>query len=346
MAKTLKIGVIGAGGIANGVHFPSLREIADTGMIELTAVCDNHIEKAEAAQKKYGFKKLYTRHFEMLKEEELDGILSLVQPDKTYRVAYDCMKAGRNVLMEKPSGITAYQANSLARTAEATGVICGAAMNRRAIPLVQYVFKKLKEVTEITQVDGLFIKYSDIAAAWHYASAFNTDIVHAVDLVRYLAGSEPEKAATVVGRHNSPVDNAWSSVIRFRNGVTGTLRSNYQSAGRVHDFTIHGPGATAFINLGFGTAACDATIMYGTGKTQYSISAAGILGPNIEKLDGLEIARQELGCDSSAYYQYYGYKSEDIDFFNAILTGGKTICPIADAAKTMDMVELLLASAI
>lgn len=346
MSKTLRIAVIGAGGIANSVHFPSLREIADTGMIELAAVCDEHIEKAEAAQKKFGFQKVYTRHFEMLKEDHFDGILCLVQPDKTYRVAYDCMKAGNNVLMEKPSGITAYQANSLARTAEAAGVVCGAAMNRRAVPLVQRVIKLLSEVTAINQVDGMFIKYSDIAVGWHYASAFVSDIVHAVDLVRYLAGSEPEKAATVIARNNSPVDNAWSSVIRFKNGVTGTLRSNYQSAGRVHDFTIHGPGATAFINLGFGSAACEATIMYGNGVTQYSLGAAGVTGPQIVKLDGLKVAAEELGEQSDQYHQYYGYKSEDINFFNAILNNGKTICPIEDAAKTMEMVELLLASAI
>ncbi|MEA4824199.1 MAG: Gfo/Idh/MocA family oxidoreductase [Clostridiaceae bacterium] len=340
MDKVLKIGVIGAGGIANGVHFPSLREIADTGAIELTAVCDEHIEKATAAKEKYGFKKLYTSHFEFLANEELDGVLVLVQCDKMYRVAHDVIQSGRNCLLEKPAGITSYQAHSLARQAAAKGVVCGAAMNRRAVPLVQHVLSRMREVTEFTQVDGMFIKYSDVASGWHYASAFVCDIVHAVDLVRYLAGSEPEKAATVIARNNSPVDNAWSSVIRFKNGVTGTLRSNYQSAGRVHDFTIHGPGATAFINLGFGSAACEATIMYGDGKTQYSISAAGVSGPSIEKISGLEIAGGEL------YHQYYGYKSEDIDFFNAIRTGGKTICPIEDSAKTMDMVELLLASAI
>ena len=80
--------------------------------------------------------------------------------------------------------------------------------------------------------------------------------------------------------------------------------------------------------------------MYGNGKTQYSISAAGVTGPSIEKIDGLEIAGGEL------YHQYYGYKSEDIDFLNAVRTVGKPICPIEDAARTMDMVELLLASAI
>ena len=338
MSKELKVGVIGAGGIANGVHFPSLRELAAAGEARLVAVCDDNMDKAVTAKEEYGFEKLYTDHREFLKEE-LDAVFILVQPDKTYRVTHDVLAAGKNCLLEKPAGINAYQAHSLARQAEAAGVVCGSAMNRRAIPLVQLVLKKLREATEITQVDGMFIKYADISDVWHYSSAFVCDIVHAVDLVRYIAGSEPKDAATVIARNNSPVDNAWSSVIRFENGMTGTLRSNYQSAGRVHDFTIHGPGATAFINLGFGGAACEATIMYGNGKTQYSLSAAGVTGPNIEKIDGMAL-------EGSEYHQYYGYKSEDENFLRAVRGEEALICPIADAAKSMDMVEFLLSRAI
>lgn len=340
MSSELKVGVIGAGGIANGVHFPSLRELADAGEAKLVAVCDDNIDKVEAAKAEYGFERAYTDHREFLAKEDLDAVWVLVQPDKTYRVAHDVIAAGKNCLLEKPAGINAYQAHSLERQAAASGVICGSAMNRRAIPLVQLVLKKMHEVTEITQVDGMFIKYADISDVWHYSSAFVCDIVHAVDLVRYIAGSEPKDAATVIARNNSPVDNAWSSVMRFKNGITGTLRSNYQSAGRVHDFTIHGPGATAFINLGFGGAACEATIMYGNGKTQYSLSAAGVSGPNVEKIDGITMGA------GSEYHQYYGYKSEDLNFLRAVRGEEELICPIADAAKSMDMVEFLLSHAI
>ena len=41
--KKVRVGVIGAGGIANGVHLPSLTEIEDC---EVTALCDLRYEKA------------------------------------------------------------------------------------------------------------------------------------------------------------------------------------------------------------------------------------------------------------------------------------------------------------
>lgn len=333
MSEKIKIGVIGAGGIANSVHMPSLAEIEEC---EVVAICDLHEEKAKALAEKYGVSSTYTVYHEMLAKETLDAVFVLVNPDCTFRVADDCMKAGCHVMIEKPLGINSYQAHSLARTAKATGKTAAVAMNRRHIPMIQEVLRRLKEVTDITQIDGRFMKFCDIAECWNYASAYNCDIIHAIDLVRYIAGAEPQKAATVVGSFHSPVDNAWSSVIEFENGILGTLRANYQSAARIHDFEIHGPNACAFINIGFADARCEAKIIYNNGKQIYSAASAGVGSFFIEELDGIEIA------GGSEYHQYYGYKSEDQDFIHCLLHGGVPLCTAEDAARSMDMVEFLL----
>ena len=338
MMKKAKIAVIGAGGIANSVHLPSLSEIENC---EIVAIADLYRWKAEKAAEKYNIPRIYNSHLELLAaEKELDGIFVLVQPDCTFRVANDCLSAGFNVMMEKPSGIDAYQAHSLERAAARAGKIAAVAMNRRHIPLVQEVLKRVRAAGPIVQIDGRFMKYSDIDIGWNYASAFNCDIIHALDVVRYVAQSEPVAASTVIGRFNSPVDNSWNSVFRFENGIVGTLRANYRASGRVHDLEIHGIGASAFINMGFGTLSCDAKILYNDGVSLYSAAAKGTGNYNVEHLDGKEVAGGEL------YYQYYGYKSEDIDFVNCVLNGTQPLCTIADSAKSMDMMELLLKNSI
>lgn len=333
----IKIAVIGAGGIANAVHLPGLAEINDC---EIVAICDLVEERARKAAAKYNIPRVYKWHQDMLEKEKADGILCLVQCDLMYRAASDCLQAGNNIIMEKPAGINSYQTQSLMRQAQASGKIAAVAMNRRHIPLVQYIVKLMNELTEITQVDGCFIKCSNIAAEWHYADAFVCDIIHAADLVRYIARSEPDNAATVIGQFNSPVANAWSSVIRFRNGITGTLKSNYQTAARIHNFEIHGPKASAYINLGFpGTKGCDATIIHSAGKSMYSQSAAGVGDQLIEKIDGVELAG-----GSDALYAHYGYKQEDADFIECIKTGKKPLCTIEDAVYTMKLVEMILSN--
>ena len=336
--KKARIAVIGAGGIARSVHLPSLSELPNC---EIVAIADSQRHKAEEMAQKYQIPNVYGVHYELLaQEKDLDGILCLVNPDCTMRVAYDCLQAGNNILTEKPAGLDSYQAHSLARCAARNGKIAAVAMNRRHIPLVQEVLKKVRAAGPILQIDGRFMKYSNIANGWFYASAFNCDIIHALDLVRYAAQSEPTAASTVISRFNSPVDNAWNSVFRFENGIVGTLRANYQASGRVHDLEVHGSGASAFINLGFAELNCDAKIIYNDGVTLYSAAAAGIGKNNIEFLDGAKVA----GGDKD--YQYYGYKSEDIDFIDCILNGKQPLCTMEDAAKSMDMAEFLLKNAI
>jgi len=339
MSDKVKIAVIGAGGIANQVHFPSLSEIDDC---EIVAVCDLVESKAQRAAEKYGIPKVYKWHQDMLANEDFDAVFCLVQCDLMYRTAADCIAAGRNIFMEKPAGINLYQAQSLARQAEAKNVINAVGLNRRHIPLVKRVLEIMTELTEITQIDGCFIKNVDISKEWHYANAYVCDIIHAIDLVRYIAGSDAVNAATAVGKFNSPVDNAWSSIIKFANGITGTVKSNYQTAARIHTFEIHGPKASAYINLGYpGTAGCDATIIHSSGKSIYSQAAVGTAAQLVEKIDGVELAG---GNDK--LYSHYGYKQEDIEFIDCIKNNKKPSCSIEEAAKSMELVELLLKNSI
>lgn len=332
--KRARVCVIGAGGIANAVHLPSLYELDEA---DIVGICDLHLEKAQTAAQKYGIPHFYWNMYEMLDEQKPDCALVLVEPDRLFRAAQDCMMAKVPLMMEKPAGISAHQANALARISRDTGVTCAVAMNRRHIPLVQTVMQRMREATRILQVDGVFMKNTDLAHAWEYSSAFATDIVHAADLVRYLAGSEVENAATVIGRFSGcPVDNAWSSVMRFQNGITGTLKANYETGGRIHTFEMHGPGASAFINLGFGGSECEATILYHDGGSMYSRAAAGIGGQTSERIDGKQLAGSE------DYHAYYGYKQEDKDFIHAVLGGRRPLCTIQDAVGTMEMIELLL----
>ena len=104
----------------------------------------------------------------------------------------------------------------------------------------------------------------------------------------------------------------------------------------MHDFEIHGLKASAFIDLGFPGREESATIIYGDGASIYSAAAAGVNTTNVEVLTAKDIA------GGNENYQYLGYKSEDIDFINAILEGRQPLCTIEDAAKSMDLMEMIV----
>lgn len=339
MKKAAKVGVIGAGGIAKNVHLPSLAEIENANVV---ALCDLVEDKAKTLAEKYSIPHTYWNMYDMFEKEELDCVFVLVEPDRLWRAASDTMKHGLPLIMEKPAGSSAHQTRSLARYSEETGVTCAVAMNRRHIPVVQEVKRIMNEITPITQVDGCFMKYTDLEKDWRYMCAFDCDGIHALDLVRYLAGSEVDKCACLTGRFfNSSVDNAWSGIMHFENGITGTIRSNYQAGARFHQFEMHGPKASAFINLGMGGNECEATIITrDNAGSMYSLAAGGVGGINRIHLDGKELAKTDK------FYAFYGYKQEDMNFINSVLEGTKPLCTVADAANSMELCEKLHASSI
>jgi virulence factor len=331
--KRVKIAVIGAGGIANSIHLPALSAISTAN---IAAICDHVAGKAEHSAAKFSIPKTYLNYLKMLDEEKPGAAFVLVQPDQSFRIALDCLNRGIHTFVEKPAGITVYQAKTLERAALSRRLICQVGFNRRYIPLIQEVVQIMRGITPIQQVEGYFLKHSDAAFYDGCSSALMCDTIHAIDCVRWIAGGNPIKAATLISRYgDTPVDNAWNSVIRFDNDVSAVIKANYNTGGRTHGFEIHGPNASAFINIGFGSMSCSAKILYSDGKGTFSISSKGGGDNNIQTLDGCEIAK------STEYYAYYGYKAEDEAFLQSVLTGQKPMADISEAVKSMEMVDMI-----
>ncbi len=332
MKGKLRIGIIGAGGIANSVHLPSL-----TGMenIELIWICDLIAKRAQAAATQWNIPTWGISYQELLAREKPDAVFILVQPDMCFRPVIDCLRADCHVFTEKPLGVTVFQAETIARVAKERKLQCQVGMNRRFIPLVQEVLQRMQKLAPIHQVDGWFYKNSGADFYDGGLSAFTGDAIHTVDLVRYIAGAEAETCAQISARYgDSQVDNAWNAVIAFQNGVTGTVHSNYATGGRVHGFAIHNALASAYINVGFGGQACSAKILHHVQGT-FSISSGGAGEQYIEELDGKEIAGSE------AYYAYYGYETEDRAFVAALLEEKEVSCSAKDLVGTMRLLEKL-----
>ena len=333
----LRVGVIGAGGIARNVHLPSLKDMED---VDLVAICDLIHERAVAMADKHNIPHVYTLYREMFDKENLDAVFALVEPASLYHVVWQCLDAGLDTFMEKPPGITAYQAESLCRKVAEAGRILQVGFNRRHVPVVRQVVDMVKERTQITQVEGCFFKYGNAAFDRGSLTAFMSDTIHAIDLMRWMAGGTPEAAALIVTQHDSPVVNAWNGVCRFDNGVVGTLKANYRTGGRVHKFEVHGPGVSAYIDLGFGAASCSARVLAHEGETRYSLAASGAAQEGILELDGMALA------GSTEFYRYYGFFQEDRHFIDCVRAQTEPETSIADAVKSMQLAEMFLANVI
>lgn len=118
MNKTLKIGIIGSGGIAQA-HARAYKAMDD---VEILAVADIVPGKAADFIDKLELQGAtpYEDHRELL-EQDLDGV-SICTPNASHhRTAVDALRAGKPVLLEKPMSVTLDEAIDMVQVAKETG---------------------------------------------------------------------------------------------------------------------------------------------------------------------------------------------------------------------------------
>lgn len=118
--EKLKVGIIGCGGIANGKHMPALSKIPE---VEMVAFCDIVPERAEKAAEEFGAEgaKVYEDYRELLKDESIQVIHVLTPNNMHSPITVAALKAGKDVMCEKPMAKTYAEAKLMLDTAKETG---------------------------------------------------------------------------------------------------------------------------------------------------------------------------------------------------------------------------------
>jgi len=75
--EKIRLALIGAGGMANSVHYPSLAEFPD---VEMAGISDLMEEKLKATADKFHIEKTFTDYKKMLDEIEPDAVYVLMPP--------------------------------------------------------------------------------------------------------------------------------------------------------------------------------------------------------------------------------------------------------------------------
>lgn len=148
MAKKLRVGVIGVGGIGYGVHLPGYAKLDN---VEIVAVCDIDEAKLERAAKTYQVPNTFTDYNEMVKMKDLDAV-TVATPNYVHAPAsIAALKAGKHVLCEKPLAMNAEQAQEMVDTAEKAGKLLMIGVNRRYEDRSQQL-KKIIEDGELGEI--------------------------------------------------------------------------------------------------------------------------------------------------------------------------------------------------
>ncbi|MGI6595850.1 MAG: Gfo/Idh/MocA family oxidoreductase [Elusimicrobia bacterium] len=219
--KKIKFGVIGAGGIAQTAHIPSLKRIEEA---EITAIADINQEKLLYVKDTFDIKNTFTDWEKML-ETDIDAVV--VASPNTFHAQHSirAMESGKDVLCEKPISLTAKDVLDIFQTADKTNKIFMAGLPKRFSGEAKVLKPMIErgEFGEIYYLKASYLRRRGIPGlgTWFTSKKLAgggpmLDVgVHMLDLILYLAGApEPEivMGATYEKFKDSAIDGGWPPI--------------------------------------------------------------------------------------------------------------------------------------
>jgi predicted dehydrogenase len=146
--KTLKVGIIGCGSIAQEMHLPFLRELNDR--YEIAALCDLSEGLLHALARDYGVRHTYTDYQELLDRAEIDAVMVLSKHHAPAAIA--AARAGKHVFVEKPMVVNLPEADELIDSARSTGVKVMVGYMKRYDPGYLAGLKELESIRDVVNL--------------------------------------------------------------------------------------------------------------------------------------------------------------------------------------------------
>jgi virulence factor len=316
--EKVRVAMIGAGGMANSVHYPSLASFDD---VEIVAVCDLNQMRLNSTADKYGVEGRYSDYRRMMEEKAPDAVYAIGQPHLMYDIWMWCLGHGLNLYIEKPLGITIHQARALAYAAQKNGCVTQVSFQRRTCPMVVLLREECLKRGPIVHAVCTFYKCSPqpyLEARDHMMD----DSVHSIDTLRWMCDGEVVEIESVTRRVGAPDINFITALLHFDNGATGVLMNSWTSGRRVFRVEMHAPGICAEAeHEGKG-------YLYAEGDTR-----------------GVEYdTRQVAGSEEN--FVYGGFQAKNREFIDAVRSGYPPGSCFSDALKTMEVAEKILAQAL
>ncbi len=179
----------------------------------------------------------YTNYRIMIEKERPDLVAIATESGKHASIAIDCIKAGCNIIIEKPIALSLEDADNIIDTARDYGVkVCVSHQNR-----FNKSIQKIREAIEKKRFGRLFYGTAHVrwCRDWEYYSrakwrgtweqdggALMNQCIHNIDLLRWMMGDDIEEVVGMTDRLNHSYIEAEDfgiALIKFKNGAYGIV---------------------------------------------------------------------------------------------------------------------------
>ncbi len=329
MTKKVAFAVVGIGHI--GTQHAVQAKAAGT----LSAVCDIKRERADAAAAVHGCSAYYSLDDLLASEHALD-VVSICTPNGLHAdQTIQALRAGCNVLCEKPMATSVRACERMIHTAEETNKRLFIVKQNRFNPPVAAVKQaivegKLGRILAV-QVNCFWNRNQDYyrSSDWRGTLALDggtlfTQYSHFIDLLYWMVGDvDDAKVFTHNFLHHDTVqfEDTGVAALSFANGALGTLAFTINSHGRNMEGSLTLFGEKGTVKIG----------------GQY----LNVL--EYQHIDGYEITGLDPGNPPNTYGQVKGSMSNHDKVYqnvvDVLLHGGRIATDMLDGLKTVQIIE-------
>ncbi|GAC1359692.1 MAG: Gfo/Idh/MocA family oxidoreductase [Ktedonobacteraceae bacterium] len=248
---TIKIGLIGCGGIAEW-HVNGYLKVKEEASV--VAVCDVVAENAEQRAQQVGGARIFNDYNAMLASEDIDAV-DICLPHHLHRDAIvAAAQAKKHILCEKPLCLSLEEAHAVQSAITANGVTLMCAHNQLTMPPVARARQMLDQgllgqAYEIRTTDSFYHSFDLSTIGWRGQRSMigGGELIdtgyHPTYLLLYLAGSEPTEVTAMTSKHRLHFMDGEDSaqvLVRFANGAVGTIVTSwaYEPASITEKFSL------------------------------------------------------------------------------------------------------------
>ncbi len=231
----LTVIIIGCGRVAE----KHLKAISKLDNLELKAVVDVNPESAKrllGSVKGFANTKVYSDYKAAI-DEVKPSIVSVTVPSGLhFQIAKYAMEHGSNLLLEKPMTMSVSEAREIFELSQKTGLKIAMGHIYRYLPIVGLVREDIAEGKYGKVTHGtIYVRWGHNEAYYNSAAwrgtwksdggALMNQTIHAIDLLVWLMGSEPEMAEAMIARRirNIEAEDLGMAVLRLENGALAQI---------------------------------------------------------------------------------------------------------------------------
>ena len=219
---SVKWGVLGTANIAKGCTIPGMR-LAEN--CDLYAIAGRNEAKTESYKNEFGFKKAYVGYDKLLEDPEVQAVYIPLPNNLHKEWVIKALKAGKNVLCEKPMSLNADDAREMFAVARENNVILMEAYAYLHSPYISSLKEDIKSgiIGDVDFIETAFYTQGyveDIRLYKELGGGAVYDLgCYCTTMILSLIGSEPEYVMANAEFNDKSADVFASALMKFRNGA-------------------------------------------------------------------------------------------------------------------------------